>query len=254
MAEVIDGYGSIGWTGERTLKPGSNDLGPLTLRPLCKTKNTIKNEENSFSFDIEKGTALSRFYQLDFGEDIEFEDDIQLGVSATEDSTLSFELYNAEGNKNDKENSEFWTIPKGTETLFLLVSGSPGENGARIQVSFGRPPSFDFEISDGDPVICVIDSVDGEVGTENWVIYLENYEETYTLSVDGDYSTYAWQVNGETVETDGSFTFIFKPSDNANSLVMGTNTITLMVVDTNGDMYSASVEFWLSETDLPIEQ
>lgn len=247
LAEVIDGYGSIGWTGERTLKPGPNNLGKLTLRPLCDD-STIGLESEEFL--IEPDTPLPRFYQLDFGEDIEFEDDIQLDVSATD--TLSFELYNAKGEIIEREDSEFWTIPKGTETLFLLVSGSPGEKGASIQVSFG-PPSIDFGVDlDRDPVIRVVNGEDPI--TDKWVIGPNDYDTEYTLSVDGDYSTYAWQVNGETVETDGSFTFIFKPSDNANSLVMGTNTITLMVVDTNGDMYSASVEFWLSETDLPIEQ
>lgn len=252
LAEVIDGYGSIGWTGERTLKPGPNNLGKLTLRPLCGEDANADLDGSTFYIEIDNGTALSRFYQLDFGEDIEFEDDIQLDVSATEGFTLSFELYNAKGEIIEREDSEFWTIPKGTETLFLLVSGSPGEKGASIQVSFG-PPSIDFGVDlDRDPVIRVVNGEDPI--TDKWVIGPNDYDTEYTLSVDGDYSTYEWRVNGKTVETDGSFTFIFKPSDNANSLVMGTNTITLMVVDTNGDMYSASVEFWFSVTDLPIEQ
>ena len=63
LAEVIDGYASIGWTGERTLKHGPNNLGNLTLRPLCDD-STIDLESEEFL--IEPDTPLPRFYQLDF--------------------------------------------------------------------------------------------------------------------------------------------------------------------------------------------
>lgn len=247
LAAVIDGYGSIGWSGAKTLSPGSNNLGTLTLRPLCHTVEPL--ELDGVTLTIANDTKLPRFYQLTLFDSFE-KKEYQLSVEKVDG--LSFELYNAKGEIIEREDSEFWTIPKGTETLFLLVSGSPGEKGASIQVSF-CPPSIDFGVDlDRDPVIRVVNGEDPI--TDKWVIGPNDYDTEYTLSVDGDYSTYEWRVNGKTVETEGSFTFTFTPSKHANSLRPGTNTITLVVTVANGDMYSASVEFWFSVTDPIIVQ